>query len=175
MTLWRVINHISLDGSGGLRASGRWHARGRRIVYCAALVHAGIEVEDIPVTFRYMESDAPDSVAIETADSNALGQAWQTTLQTTRQYGASWLRSGRTALLRVPSAIVPATWNILVNPRHPDSAQFRIARVHEHASTRACCGEQIGQRGVFVLRRQPDFLACAIRNHADSRPDSVSC
>ena len=44
------------------------------------LVHAGIEVEDIPVTFRYMEIEAPDSVAIETADSNALGPAWQTTL-----------------------------------------------------------------------------------------------
>src|SRR2546428_266854 len=100
------------------------------------LVHAGIEVEDILVTFRYMEIEAPDSVAIETADSNALGPAWQTTLETTRQYGAGWLRSGRTALLRVPSAIVPATWNILVNPRHPDSAQFRIARVRTRIDPR---------------------------------------
>ncbi|MBI3680362.1 MAG: RES family NAD+ phosphorylase [Acidobacteria bacterium] len=35
MTLWRVTNHVRLDGGGGLRAPGRWHTRGRRIVYCA--------------------------------------------------------------------------------------------------------------------------------------------
>ena len=140
MTLWRITNHVSLDGGGGLRAPGRWHARGQRIVYCApnpatalleVLVHAGIEMEDIPVRFRYMEIEAPDSVAMETTDSSALGPAWRTTLEATRQSGDDWLRSGRTALLRVPSAIVPATWNILLNPRHPDCAQIRIACIHE--------------------------------------------
>ncbi len=35
MVVWPISNHLALDGSGGLRASGRWHSRGRRIVYCA--------------------------------------------------------------------------------------------------------------------------------------------
>jgi len=139
--LWRVTNHISLDGGGGLHAPGRWHALGQRIVYCApnpatalleVLVHAGIDVEDMPVTFRYMEIEAPDSVAVETMDANTLGPAWQTTIHITRQSGSDWLRSTRTALLRVPSVIVPATWNVLVNPRHPDCAKIRIASIHEH-------------------------------------------
>jgi len=59
--LWRVSNHISLDGAGGLSAPGRWHTAGQRIVYCApnpatalleALVHAKIDFEDVPVNFR---------------------------------------------------------------------------------------------------------------------------
>ena len=33
MILWRVSNHSTLDGSGGLSAAGRWHTAGRRIVY----------------------------------------------------------------------------------------------------------------------------------------------
>ncbi len=89
-------------------------------------------MEDIPIRFRYMEIEAPDPVAVETIDTSALGPAWQTDLETTRQSGDEWLRSGRTALLSVPSAIVPATWNILINPRHPDCAQIQIACIHEH-------------------------------------------
>ena len=51
-----------------------------------------------------------------------------------RILGVRWthLDSSRTALLRVPSAIVPATWNILINPRHPESVQVRVVRTHSH-------------------------------------------
>ncbi len=140
MILWRVSNHPTLDGGGGLRASGRWHTRGRRVVYCApnpaaalleVLAHGEIDSEDIPVTFRYMEIEAPDSVTVETVDIGALGPGWQNNAGMTRRLGDQWLRSGRTALLRVPSVIVPATWNVLVNPQHPESAHIRIARVHD--------------------------------------------
>jgi RES domain-containing protein len=142
VTLWRVSNHSRLDGGGGLRASGRWHTRGRRIVYCApnpatalleALVHAEIDIEDIPVTFRYMEIEARDSIAFETALTGALAPGWQSNLEITRRVGDQWLLSGRTALLRVPSAVVPATWNVLINPQHRDSARIRVARIHQHA------------------------------------------
>src|SRR2546429_6312150 len=33
MILWRISNHTTLDGRGGLYASGRWHTEGRPIVY----------------------------------------------------------------------------------------------------------------------------------------------
>jgi RES domain-containing protein len=139
--LWRVSNHTSLDGGGGLRAPGRWHTRGQRIVYCAsdsatalleALVHAEIDVEDIPVTFRFIEIEAADSISSETAPLTALGRGWQSDVERTRRIGDEWLRSGLTALLRVPSVIAPAAWNFLINPQHPDSKQIRIVRVHDH-------------------------------------------
>lgn len=61
MFLWRISNHLSLAGKGGSRASGRWHTRGRRVVYCAEnaaaalleiLVHFEIEIRDLPVRYR---------------------------------------------------------------------------------------------------------------------------
>ena len=139
MILWRVSNHASMDGGGGLRAPGRWHTVGQRVVYCApnpatalleVLVHAKIDLEDVPVHFRYLEIDVPDSVPIEHA---RLGESWRTDLAATRRTGDRWLQSGRTALLRVPSVIVPATWNILVNPRHAESSRVRIIRNHSHS------------------------------------------
>lgn len=141
MILWRISNHVSLDGSGGLRAPGRWHTRGHRIVYCAPnpatalleiLVHAEIDVDDIPVSFRYLEIDVPASISIETLNVEALPGTWHSNPQATRGAGDEWLHSGRTALFGVPSVIVPVTWNVLMNPRHPDSLQIRIIRTYEH-------------------------------------------
>ena len=111
MTIWRISNHATLDGGGGLRASSRWHTRGQRIIYCApnsaaalleVLVHSEIDIEDIPVTYRYLEIEAPDSTTRETADVRALGPGWKNDPEVTRRMGDEWLRSRRTALLLVP-------------------------------------------------------------------------
>lgn len=140
MTLWRVSNHASLDGTGGLRASGRWHNRGKRIVYCAPnpatalleiLVHAEIDIQDIPATIRYLEIEAPDTIGVESLDVSAGGARWQQ--EKSRRAGDEWLSSKRSALLRVASVIVPATWNILINPAHSESRHIRIVRTHRHS------------------------------------------
>jgi RES domain-containing protein len=111
-------------------------------VYCAPnpasalleiLVHAEIEVEDIPVAFRWLEIDVPDSIAANAADPGLLGPAWRTQPAATRRLGDQWLASSRSALLRVPSAIVPETWNILINPLHADATRIRVVRVHQQA------------------------------------------
>jgi RES domain-containing protein len=139
--LWRISDHSTLDGAGGLSAPGRWHTAGQRIVYCApnpatafleVLVHTEIDLDDVPVNFRYLEIDAPDALALEDVDTSGFGEDWRTDLAATRRAGDRWLQSGRTALLRVPSVIVPATWNVLINPRHPESGQVRIVRGHSH-------------------------------------------
>jgi RES domain-containing protein len=145
VTLWRISNHATLDGAGGLRASGRWHTRGVRIVYCAPnpasalleiLVHAEIAIEDIPVAFRWLEIDAPDSVAVETVDLGLLAPAWRGQPAATRRLGDQWLAASRSALLRVPSAIIPETWNVLINPLHHGAARIRVVRVHQQAVDR---------------------------------------
>jgi RES domain-containing protein len=147
MILWRASNHSSLDGAGGLQVSGRWHNRGKRVAYCAPnpatalleiLVHAEIDIQDIPVTIRYLEIEAPDSIAIESLEISAVGAGWRP--EKSREVGDEWLSSKRTAMLRVPSVIVPATWNVLINPAHAESSGIRIVRAHRHAFDRRLLG-----------------------------------
>lgn len=40
-----------------------------------------------------------------------------------RTFGDGWLRERRTAVLQVPSAIVPENPNLLLNPAHPLAAK----------------------------------------------------
>lgn len=88
--------------------------------------------EDRPSELQYLEIEAPDSASSETIGTGSLGAAWDEDPSATQKIGDEWLRSGRTALLRVPSVIVPATWNVLFNPKHPESAAIRLLQIHRH-------------------------------------------
>jgi RES domain-containing protein len=82
---------------------------------------------------QYLEIDAPDAISTQTLAVDDLGRRWRENRMATRGAGDGWLHRAGTAILRVPSAIVPATWNVLVNPGHPESAQIRVVRVHRYA------------------------------------------
>jgi RES domain-containing protein len=136
MRLWRISNHASLSGDGGLYASGRWHPRGRRVVYLAdhpasalveVMVHLEIDAEDLPSHYQLLGVEVPEDAAITTLGENDLPAGWRQQLPLTRARGDDWLRAGATALLRVPSAIVPEAANYLLNPAHPDAARIGIA------------------------------------------------
>ena len=138
MFLWRISNYAALEGTGGLLASGRWHSKGRPIIYCTpdpstalleVLVHTGeIDLADAPVTFQFLKIAVPSGVSVTSVALEELPRDWPTQENITRRIGDSWLVSNATALLRVPSVLVPETWNVLINPRHPDSQRLRIAR-----------------------------------------------
>lgn len=50
-----------------------------------------------------------------------------------RAIGDEWLRSGRSALLRVPSWIVPESQNVLINPVHSDASSITISSIRPFA------------------------------------------
>lgn len=138
MRLWRISNYADLTGVGGLISSARWNSRGVHIVYLAEnpaaallerLVHLEIDANDLPISYQLLAVEIPDHLSFDTVDANELPLDWRSNDAVTRPTGDLWLRSGRTPLLRVPSAITPHTWNWLLNPRHPDAANARIVDV----------------------------------------------
>ena len=142
MFLWRISNHLSLAGDGSLRTPGRWHYRGRRVVYCAQspaaalleiLVHLEIDIQDLPVRYRLLKIEAPDDVHVEHVSADQLPAAWLKRTEVTRALGHSWLTRGSAALLSVPSAIIPETFNVLLNPVHQDAKRIVIVQAGEYA------------------------------------------
>jgi RES domain-containing protein len=137
--LWRISNHLSLDGEGGRRAPARWHSSGSPIVYLAAsppgalieiLVHLQLTESSIPSTFTLLRIAVPAGVRIPTLRVPP-GDSWKEDLALTRKIGDGWLASRRSTLARVPSSILPGTLNYLLNPLHPDAARIIIAEVHQ--------------------------------------------
>lgn len=135
MRLWRLSRHASLDGAGGLRVSGRWHTRGQPILYCAAnpaaaileqLVHQEIRRPEALQGYRMLEIELPDEVPAKRVDIADLSEHWLEDIESTRRIGDAWLQAAEVVVLHVPSAIVPATHNVLINPKHADAQRLRL-------------------------------------------------
>jgi RES domain-containing protein len=138
-TLWRISNFIDLSGEGGLGASGRWHTEGRLVVYLAdcpagalleRIVHMTdmIEYAFLPQFYQLLKVAVPDELVIKQLNTIAPVD-WKEHPEFTRNIGDTWLASLETPLARVPSVIVPQTWNYLLNPEHPDAKQVTVAEV----------------------------------------------
>jgi len=139
MRVWRICRKpyvdTALDGSGGMYTSGRWHSKGNPIVYTASsaalaalevLVH--VDPLTAPADLRLLAIELPDDLSIEVLEPITLPEGWHSVpapaaLQT---IGSSWLTSGRTAALNVPSAVIKVERNFLLNPRHPEVQRVRI-------------------------------------------------
>lgn len=136
MIVWRISNYLDLSGQGGLRAAARWHHAGAPIVYTASspasalvemLIHLELrDVDHLPDSFLLLMIDMPDSIAVINLDENKLSPAWRTLEEETREAGDAWLLESNSAILSVPSAIVPHTKNYLINPSHPDAKKIKI-------------------------------------------------
>src|SRR4051812_12159338 len=135
MDLWRISNYADLSGIGGLRAGGRWHSQGRRIVYLAdhpssalleTLVHMDRDL--IPPTYQLLRVAIPDDIVVETVGLE-LPQDWRTKTMVSREIGDRWLDRATSAFLQVPSAISAQGVNFLLNPAHPDALRVGVAEV----------------------------------------------
>lgn len=69
---------------------------------------------------------------IEQFDLARLPRNWTVEIEITRQLGMEWLRSARSALLRVPSALVPETFNVLLNPLHGQAGVLEIRAAYDY-------------------------------------------
>jgi RES domain-containing protein len=138
---WRLCRkpHAAepLHGKGGTVVAGRWHEKGWRIVYTSTtlslaalelLVHAS--VAHAPSDLVAIEIEIPDDLKIAEIPAGALPRDWRATPAPRRlqQLGTKWLEEKKTAVLRVPSAVVPTETNYLLNPLHPDAKRIGVVR-----------------------------------------------
>ena len=127
------------DGEGAKRAGGRWNSPGTAVVYVSGslslalvevLVHLSAEVlpafSAIPVVFDESLVTVHPSVHPPTNWKESPPRP-----SATQAIGDLWVASGASAVLRVPSVIVPGESNFLLNPEHRD---FRRVRIGEAAS-----------------------------------------
>ncbi len=132
--LWRISNHSDLAGRGGLKAPGRWHHRGHAIVYTSespatalleTLVHLEIDsLDDLPVDYQLLEIGLPKGFRAKRV--GRLPPDWKEQVALTRDLGTRWLSDGRHLALRVPSAVVAQSCNVLLNPRLVPSSGIRV-------------------------------------------------
>ena len=134
---WRIIKArhaaAAFSGHGAAVFGGRWNSPGVKIVYASAtkslaalenLVHVNPKVVFEYVCFRLEYDDS----FVEKLRALPADWTLEPPSPSTQKTGDDWVRSGRTAVLAVPSAIVQSELNFLFNPAHPDFKKIRIGK-----------------------------------------------
>jgi RES domain-containing protein len=122
---WRICRRpfADLSGEGARLYGGRWNSPGRPLIYAAET--AALAVLEVRVHLDLDWDLLPDDYVLVSIDTGSLTpQTIDDPSGDSRAIGDGWLTSRRSALLRAPSRIVPESYNILINPAHPDAASI---------------------------------------------------
>jgi RES domain-containing protein len=130
ITTWRIVDARYADdafsGEGARLYKGRWHSAGYRVVYvCQTISLATLELlVRVPRArllsgFVVVSCSFPEAL-VDDVDPNRLPKQWRDypAPPELQQIGNEWVISRESAVLRVPSAIVPEEHNFLLNPEH---------------------------------------------------------
>lgn len=144
--LWRIAQETreypadGLSGLGAAKTGGRWNSIGKPVVYTSrsvalayleTLAHIGRQT---PRNRFLVRIAVPDKVWDQAlwAKEKDLPKTWRAEPAGigSVQFGDKWLTGGKSALLCLPSVIVPEETNVLINPNHEDGAfiQARVQR-----------------------------------------------
>lgn len=136
---WRLskARHAAhaFDGEGARLEGGRWNSRGIPVVYLAdhpalAVLEAFVNLKAAAskIDFVIFRVEIPAEVPLLELAIADLPSRWRVEPPTreTMAIGEKWIREGKAAVLKVPSALVPWVANFVLNPRHPLARRVSI-------------------------------------------------
>jgi RES domain-containing protein len=142
IVLWRIAQETrdyqaeDLSGGGAAKTGGRWNSVDKAIVYTSqsvalayleSLAHLGREAPRNRFLIRVVVPDQVWDRALW-REEKTLPRTWRAEPagMGSMQFGDQWLTSGKSALLCLPSVIVPEDTNALINPVHEDARPIQV-------------------------------------------------
>ena len=138
ITAWRIVKQhyaaTAFDGEGARLFGGRWNSPGVAVVYVAssrslAALEMAVHVDRSTLLSSFVLIPCEFEERFVTAlPLQVLPADWRRDppSPTLAEIGDAWARTARSAVLEIPSAVIDAEKNYLLNPAHPDFARIRV-------------------------------------------------
>jgi len=135
---WRIVKQkharSAFSGEGARLYGGRWNSPGTAMIYTAqsqslAVLEVLVHLDSPELLEKYLFFEVViEAIFAEEFDPSRLPRNWRASPIPARlqAVGDEWVADGRSAVLRVPSVLVPAESSFLLNPRHPDFGKLQI-------------------------------------------------
>jgi RES domain-containing protein len=140
VSIWRISKRkyaaTAFNGEGAKRFGGRWNSKGKSVVYTSAILSLAaletfvhMEIEDAGNMFAYIRADIPEDLQIDRINISKLPSNWRNipAPPSLAAIGDEWFDASNTAVLAVPSAVIPVENNYLINSLHPDFSRIQIS------------------------------------------------
>lgn len=137
ITAWRLVKtrfvQHAFDGEGARLYGGRWSSPGGAVVYASATaslavleLFANVQRSELLISYSLF-SCSFDEALVSEAGRNEMPSNWRSSPPPAelQAIGDDWLRTARSAVLRVPSALIEHESNYLLNPAHRDFKRIR--------------------------------------------------
>ena len=126
----------AFDGEGARLFGGRWNSPGTPMVYTAqsialATLEMLVHLDEDAVLPKYKICPVHfDETLCKIQAKRALPKNWSDypAPEALQALGDIWVKNQSTLVLRVPSVVVPAENNYLINPQHPDFDQLKFSK-----------------------------------------------
>ena len=142
MLVWRVTRkeHAEqpLSGEGARRYGGRWNHVGTAIVYTSETLSLAVleylvnlSIKDLPDDLVSVQIQIPNDLSRTKISVDDLPDHWRTfpAIEELKDIGTDWMRDGKTAILSVPSVVIPTELNHLINPAYEAARRIDIVSV----------------------------------------------
>jgi RES domain-containing protein len=137
MEVYRITLSKWADKLVGSGYPARWNSKGKFMVYAASsralatlenLVHRS--GEGLNKNFKVIIINIPKELKVKSIRQSTLDSNWTrfNRVSETRLIGDQWLEDNSSAVMKVPSAIIPDESNYLLNPAHPDFQKISIVK-----------------------------------------------
>ena len=136
MIVYRLANGEfinDLSGKGAKLYGGRWNSFGLPAVYTTEhislavleiLVH--VKTLQTPLNYYLITLEIPQNVPLVSIDYKKMKKNWKDDTYYLQAMGDEFLHSKKSLVLKVPSAIIEAENNFIINPAHPDIEKIKI-------------------------------------------------
>ena len=127
-----------LTGAGAEITGGRWNRKGTPMLYAASsralacletVVH--LNASDLPLNRYLVAIDIPDDLIAAAIRFDAVAHVGWDAIPEGRvsmDVGEAWAKSSGSAVMIVPSVIVPEEMNFLINPKHMDARAINASK-----------------------------------------------
>lgn len=125
---------VKLTASG---RAARWNPNDIEMIYTAssrslACLENVVHRNQIGLNqyFKVMTIQIPDDICILSIEQKKLPADWTEFqhIPLTQQLGEEWIKDNKSAVLKVPSSIINAEYNYLINPLHPDFSAIKLLK-----------------------------------------------
>jgi RES domain-containing protein len=138
MLVYRIVHKKYADTLFASGVEGRWNAEGKKVLYTAESISLAY-LETLAHRkglgfnrdFRIMVIQVRDESQFQIVESTDLPKTWRDfrNYDECQKIGNQWFGAEEKLCLKVPSAVVPENWNVVINTFHQDFKKVKLIEV----------------------------------------------
>lgn len=138
MLVYRIAHKKYADSVFASGLEGRWNSEGKKVLYTAESIslayletmhyRKGLGYND---DFKIMIIELPAITSVLSAETHNLPKNWRDfrNYHDCQKIGNQWFDEAKNLALKVPSAVVPENYNVIINTTHPDYKNVELIEV----------------------------------------------